>query len=203
MIELKEIDSRVEKVLTISTVGRAQKILQSRGGIWMIAAIAFIESALPLPILTDPFLVASILLNRKKSLEIIIITIVSSVMGGVVAFFSALFFLEVVLSFMTPGMVQQFQSIVSNTETNIFVLTIIGAVTPVPYTLVAWAVAVLQGGLITFIVASVLGRTVRYAIVGYCVYRFGPTAMQYARRYVGLTSLVILILAIAFVWYKM
>ncbi len=203
MIDLEKIDSQVEKVLAAPSVGKAQKILQSRGGIWMIAVIAFIESALPLPILTDPFLVAGILLNRTKAVEITIITIIASVLGGVAAYFSAMLFLETILSWMTSGMVSQFQNMVSNTEANTFVLTIVGAVTPVPYTLVAWAVAVLQGGLLVFIIASIIGRTLRYSIVAFCVYRFGPTAMQYARRYVGFTSLVILVLAIAYVWYKM
>lgn len=203
MIELEKIDSQVEKVLAAPSVGKAQKILQSRGGIWMIAVIAFIESALPLPILTDPFLVAGILLNRTKAFEITLITTVSSVIGGVAAYFSAVLFLETILNWMSPGVVAQFQNMVSNTEANTFVLTIVGAVTPVPYTLVAWAVAALQGGILVFIVASVVGRAIRYSIVGYCVYRFGPAAMQYARRYVGLTSLVILVLAVAYVWYKM
>lgn len=203
MIELEKIDSKVEKVLANPTVGRAQKMLQSNGGVWFIAFISFIEGALPLPILTDPFLVAGILLNRKKTVQITLVTIVASVAGGIFAYLSALLFLETMLALLPSSVVTQFNTMIANTDVSTFGLTIVGAVTPVPYTLVAWAVAVLQGSLAVFIVASVIGRGLRYIIVGYCVYQFGPTAMKYARKYIGLTSLVVIALGIAYLLHKM
>ncbi len=203
MLDIEKIDAQVEKVLATPTVGKAQKMLQSRGGVWFIAVVSFVESALPIPILTDPFLVAGILLNRKKVVEITVVTILFSVLGGIFAYFSALLFLETILAFMPASLVSQFNEMVSNTQANTFVLTILGAITPVPYTLVAWAVAVLQGSLFVFIVASVLGRSVRYCIVSYCVYKFGPTAMRYARRYIGLTSLIVVLLGVAYFLHKM
>jgi len=203
MIELKEIDSRVEQVLVNPTVGRAQKILRSKWGLWLIALISFIESALPLPLITDPFLIAGVLLNRKKALLVVFITIASSVLGGLFAFISALLFLELLMQFMTPGMVSEFNSLVSNANTNTFIITILGAITPIPYTLVAWVVAALQGSMVMFLFASIVGRSLRYSIVGYSVYRFGPAASRYARRYIGFTSIVIFILVGLLVWYKM
>ena len=203
MIELKEIDSKMEQVLANPTVGRAQKILQSKLGLWLIALISFIESALPLPIITDPFLIAGVLLNRQKAVLVVLITVVASVLGGLFAYVSAILFLEVLMQFMTPAMVGEFNSLVSNANTNTFVITILGAITPIPYTLVAWVIAALQGSVVTFLIASVIGRSLRYSIVGYSVYRFGPAASQYARRYIGFTSIVIFILVGILVWYKM
>ena len=203
MIEIEKIDSQVEKVLTNPTVGKAQKMLQSRSGLWFIGIVSFLESALPLPILTDPFLVAGILLNRAKTIQIILLTIGTSVLGGVVAYFSAVLFLESMLALLSTGVEMQFQDMVSSTQANTFVLTILGAVTPIPYTLVAWAIAVLKGSLLVFIVGSIVGRTIRYSIVGYCVYWFGPTAMVYARKYTGFVSIVLILLGIAFFLYKM
>lgn len=203
MIELKEIDNKMEQVLAIPSVGKAQQILQSRAGLWLIAVISFIESALPVPIITDPFLIAGVLLNRQKALFIVVITILSSILGGLFAFVSAVLFLEVMIQFMTPGMADQFNALVGNTDTNTFVVTIVGAITPIPYTLVAWVVAALQGSLFVFIIASIVGRSIRYGIVGYSVYRFGPAATRYARRYIGFTSIVVFILAGLYVWHKM
>jgi len=203
MIELKEIDVKVEQVLASPSVGRAQRILQSRLGLWLIALISFIESALPIPLITDPFLIAGVLLNRQKATLIVVVAIIASVLGGLFAFVSALLFLEILMQFMTPGMVNEFNSLVSNANTNTFVITIVGAITPIPYTLVAWVVAALQGSLLMFMLASAIGRSVRYGIVGYSVYRFGPAATRYARRYLGFTSLVVFILVALFVWYKM
>lgn len=203
MIELKQIDEKVEKVLEAQTLGRAQRIMRSRSGMWIIAMVSFVESALPLPILTDPFLAAGILMNRQKAAQIVLVTTIASVLGGLFAFASAVLFLDVMLRFVSEGIAQEFHRLVSNTNANIFVLTLIGAVTPIPYTLVAWVVAVLEGSLLTFTFVSIFGRGFRYAVVGYCTYHFGPAALRYARKYLGFTSLVILVLAILYVLYKM
>jgi membrane protein YqaA with SNARE-associated domain len=203
MFRLKEIDKKLEQVLVGPSVGRAQKLLQSRLGLWLIAVISFLESALPVPLITDPFLIAGVLLNRKKTVLIVFLTIVAAVIGGIFAYVSALLFLEVLVQFMTPSMVSEFNSLVNGMHTNTFVVTILGAVTPIPYTFVAWLVAALHGSLLVFIIASVAGRTLRYTIVGYSVYRFGPAASQYARRYIGLISIATFILVGLYIWHKM
>jgi membrane protein YqaA with SNARE-associated domain len=203
MIELKEIDTKVEEVFVNPSVSKAQKILQSKFGLWLIALISFVESALPLPLITDPFLIAGVLLDRSRSFLIVFITIVASVIGGLCAYVSALLFLEVLMQFMTPAMVSEFDSLVNDTQTNTFVITILGAITPIPYTLVAWVIAALKGNVVMFILASVIGRTLRYAVVGYSVYRFGPAASRYARRYIGVISIVIFLLVGLYVWYQM
>ena len=203
MIELKSIDSKVEQVLAGPSVGRVQKILQSRLGLWLIAVISFLESALPIPLITDPFLIAGVLLNRKKAVLIVVMTTVASVIGGLFAYVSAVLFLEVLMQFMTTGMISEFNSLVNGAHTNTFVITILGAITPIPYTLVAWLFATLQGSLLMFLLASIVGRSLRYAVVGYSVYRFGPAASQYARRYIGLISIVTFILVGLYIWHKM
>jgi uncharacterized membrane protein YdjX (TVP38/TMEM64 family) len=100
-------------------------------------------------------------------------------------------------------MVTEFDSLVNDTQTNTFIITILGAITPIPYTLVAWVIAALKGNVVMFIIASIIGRTLRYAVVGYSVYRFGPTASRYARRYIGLISIVIFVMVGLYVWYQM
>lgn len=203
MIELKHIDETVEKVLETQSIGRAQRLMQSRSGVWIVSMISFVESALPIPILTDPFLAAAILLNRQNTVKIVVFSTAASVLGGLFAYASAVLFLDVLLGWMTPAMAEQFQTIVSNQESNTAILTLVGAVTPVPYTFVAWAIPVIKGSLLTFLLVSIVGRGFRYVVVGYCTYQFGPAALQYARKYLGLTSLLILLLAVAFLWYKM
>lgn len=199
----KKLDIDVEKVLATDSVSKARKLLGSRSGLWMISTISFIESALPLPLLTDPFLVAAVLANRANVGRIIFLTTFFSVLGGIFAYLSAALFFEVIMNYMTPNMVEQFQSMVVSNQANTFVLTIMGAVTPVPYTIVAWVVAVLNGSLLVFVGASTLGRGLRYLIVGYSVYRFGPLAISYTKRYLGVVSVVVLLLVGVYIWLKM
>ena len=199
----EKIETGVKQVLDTNTVGKAREVLQARSGVRVLSLISFFESALPLPILTDPFLIAAIMADRQNAFRLVVATTVTSVLGGVCAYFGALFFFETLSSWMSPEVMQQFNELVDTNTSSTFVLTIVGAVTPIPYTIVAWVVAVLKGSPLAFIIASVVGRGGRYAIVGYCVYRFGPLAITYAKRYIGLTSVIVLILAGLFFWLKM
>lgn len=199
----EKIETGVKQVLDTNTVGKAREVLQARSGVRVLSLISFFESALPLPILTDPFLIAAIMADRQNAFRLVVATTVTSVLGGVCAYFGALFFFETLSSWMSPEVMQEFNELVDTNTSSTFVLTIVGAVTPIPYTIVAWVVAVLKGSPLAFIIASVVGRGGRYAIVGYCVYRFGPLAITYAKRYIGLTSVIVLILAGLFFWLKM
>jgi len=204
MMDSTKLDTQVERVLNTRTVSRAQALLGSRSGLWLIGLISFIESALPLPIITDPFMVAGILANRSKAGLIVLITLVTSIAGGVVAFLMARYFFGLLESMMTVGMQSQFVWLTETMDTsNILVVTLFGAITPIPYTMTAWLVGIVQGSLIWFIVGSCVGRGIRYGIVGSCAYWFGPRALTYARRSLGLTSVVVLILVCAYVWYKL
>jgi membrane protein YqaA with SNARE-associated domain len=203
MTVLHELDTKVEQVLSTQSVGRAQRILQSRAGWWIVGVISFLESALPLPIITDPFLVASVLLNRQKALWLWMLTTATSVLGGFFAYLTAYLFIDRILSWLSPGLVTEFQSLAVGSGSSIFMLTLIGALTPVPYTVVAWAVGALEGSVLMFAIASVFGRGFRYAVVTWLTYRFGPMATRYARKYLGLTSILVVIAAAIVFWLKM
>jgi membrane protein YqaA with SNARE-associated domain len=194
---------KVVDVFKVNSVERAKRLMRSRYGLVIMAGISFVESALPLPILTDPFLVAAILLHRAQAVWFIIVTTISSVVGGVAAYFMATFFLEFLLSFMGPGVATEFHSILNNGESSTLLITLVGAITPIPYTIVAWVLAVLEGSLIIFIIGSIIGRGLRYTIVGYSTYRFGPLAVSYAKRYVAITSVLLFIAIALYIWLKM
>ena len=203
MIDTTKLDTHVEKVLTTRTVSRAQQLMGSKSGLWLIGLVSFVESALPLPIITDPFMVAGILANRSKASLIVLVTLLSSIAGGVAAFVMARYFFHWLELMMTSGVLEQFQSLIQMDSSNALVVTLVGAITPIPYTLTAWVVAVGEGGLILFIIASFFGRGFRYGVVGLCTYWFGPRALVYARRSLGLTSVVVVILVGLYVWLKL
>lgn len=192
----------IERVLTTRTAKKAQVLMRSKFGVTILALISFAESLLPLPIITDPFLAAAILVNRAKVRRLIFITTASSVLGGFFAFLMALFFREILLSTLSPEMVLTLQDFVVDGQ-NTFFLTIVGAVTPVPYTIIAWAVALTDGNPLMFILGSIVGRTFRYGLVGWCTVKFGPAALAYAKKSILLSSLAIFIFIALYVWIKM
>lgn len=203
MAHARELEAELEEALHTKSVGKAKALMQTRSGTALLALISFIESALPLPLLTDPFLAAAILLNRAKAIRLVVVTTLASVAGGLVAYALAFFFFEVLLQWLSPTVTAELHALTAGNGANTFVLTIVGALTPVPYTVVAWAAAVIDGGWAVFMFASFLGRGLRYVIVGYATYRFGPLAVAYTRRYLGAASVLALLLAAAYIWYKM
>jgi membrane protein YqaA with SNARE-associated domain len=199
----KKIETSVKQVLQTTTVGRAKQLLRDRSGLKVLSLISFIESALPLPILTDPFLIAAILVDKKNTIKLVLFTTTASLLGGLVAYFVATFFFDTIAVAITPQIAEELDRIITTNESSTFVLTIVGAVTPIPYTIIAWVVAITEGSLLAFILASIIGRGLRYSIVGYCTYKFGIQAVSYIKKYIGLTSVLVFILAGLFFWLKM
>lgn len=181
--------------------GRAGGLLRSRFGIWALAVISFFESALPVPLLTDPFLVAYILADKSAMVRGVIVTTIFSVLGGVFAYVLALSFYEfIVTQYLVGATGEQFYAIVEEFKKETFVMTFLGALTPIPYTLVALAAGFVQGNILLFIVASTIGRGLRYAIVGALTYKFGERALAMARKQILLLSLACFILVAVYIF---
>lgn len=159
------------------------KWLQSKNAAWALAAISFAESLFA-PIIIDPFLVALIMGSPKKWKLYIFISIIASTVGGVCAYIlGALFFDTVgvrVIEFY--GLQNVFESIATSLDESGFVFVLIGAFTPIPYKLVALASGLLHISFLTFIVASLFGRTLRLGLVGFAAYTVGPRALPMVRR---------------------
>ena len=196
MLEKINVEKHVEQAAT-----KAGGLLRSRYGLWALAGISFVESALVVPIITDPFLVVYILANKKAVWKSIVVTTVSSVLGGIFAYVLALSFYEFIASQYLVGTTgEQFYSMFTQFQGSIFILTLLGALTPVPYTIVALGAGFVEGSFIAFVAASFIGRGLRYFIVGLLTHRFGEQALVLARKRILLaTFLCILVVAVYFV----
>lgn len=180
---------------------QAGGFFRSRFGIWLLAGISFIESALLVPVVTDPFLVAYILSDRSRAVWGTVVTTVASVIGGIVAYFMAMGFFEFFAQhFLNPETLLEFNTTAVQMAEGTFIITLIGAFTPLPYTLVGLAAGFVGASLWVFILASIIGRGVRYAIVGWFTYKFGEQALAIARQrimsatFVGLALIALYIL---------
>lgn len=179
---------------------QAGGILRSRFGAWALAAISFAESSLLVPIITDPFMVAYMLANKGRGVRAVVVTTAASVVGGVAAYFMAYGFFELVAGQFLVG---KFHTDFAATETQMregtFVATLVGAFTPLPYTIVAYAAGVLKANLWIFIAGSIIGRSARYALVGWFTYRFGERALAAARKRILLVSLIVFVCIILYI----
>ncbi len=180
------------------------KWLRSKYASWFLAGIAFAESVFA-PILIDPFLVAMILAKRERWIHYTVIAICTSIVGGLVAYVLGALFFDVIgqkivdfFNFRT-----QFDSIAAGLDSNGFVFVLIGAITPIPYKLVALASGLVQVDLATFIFASIFGRIIRLGLVGYIAYAVGPHALPMFRKHLLKMAYVFLVILIAYIFFQL
>ena len=157
--------------------------LKSKHSVWILGVISFAESLFA-PIIIDPFLIALVIASPKKWKLYVIVSIIGSVAGGVLAYILGSLFFDTlgvkILEFYSLQNV--FTSIAENLDENGFVFVLIGAFTPIPYKIVALASGVLHISFLTFIVASVFGRSLRLGLVGLASHAVGPHALPVVRR---------------------
>ena len=169
-------------------------VLRSRYGLSGIAIISFIESALPVPIITDPFLIAYILADKSKAVKAVVVTTLASVAGGAAAYLIAVGLFEVFFSqLIPPDTVDAILAMAAKFEEGAFLLTITGAVTPFPYTFVAIAAGLVKTGFLMFIIASIIGRGFRYSVEGFLAYKYGEKAVTIIRKQIVLFSVLCVI----------
>ncbi|HEY0964597.1 MAG TPA: VTT domain-containing protein [Candidatus Paceibacterota bacterium] len=200
-LEKQKLEEQYESEVT-SIVQKCADLLRSKYGLWFLGATSFADAALALPIIVDPFMVAYIVANRKKALLGVTVTILASVLGGVATYLFAAFFIDQILHFFSPEMSESFYHVITIFDQGTFALAFLGALTPVPYTLVAAVAGVLKGSLVMFILGSVAGRIIRFGIVGYFTYQFGDVALQIAKNHLKIVSVLSVLAVLAYIFYK-
>lgn len=194
----QDLETNIGEVLEADSVRGAKRLINSKSSLVVVGAISCIESALPIPLLTDPFLIAAILIERKNYIKLILISTLTSVLGGVFAFYTAAVALELLMQWMPAEYFTDFNQLLADNQSSVFMLSFAGALTPIPYTAVAWVVAVMKGNIWMFIIASIIGRGIRYGIVGFCAYKFGPVATKYIKKYITQLTFLLILLAIIY-----
>jgi membrane protein YqaA with SNARE-associated domain len=179
------------------------KWLRSKYAGSILAAISFAES-LFLPVLIDPFLVALILARRSRWLYYTTISIIASLLGGLVAYFIGLWFFD---SFGRPllefyNLQGQFASMSVQINDSGFIFVLIGALTPIPYKIVALASGFGQINIVTFLLASLFGRILRLGLVGYVAYAVGPHALPMFRKHLLSLAYVFLVLLLTYLVFQ-
>jgi len=195
------LQKKFERHMTAITK-RTGDLLRSRYGLWALGIISFVESALLVPIITDPFMVAYIIAHRKKTLAAVIVTTLSSVVGGIVAYITAAYFIDLLIASLSPASSADLNNLIDSFTHGSFVLAFAGAITPIPFTLASIAAGLLKGSLILFIIGAILGRIIRYGIVGYLTYRFADPALELAKKHLNILTVVTFLgCALYFIYY--
>ena len=167
-----------------------------------LALISFAESSF-FPIPPDVLQIALSVSKPKRSFYYAGVSAVASVLGGILGWYIGFALWSVVGDFFqsyVPGFsAKNFQHVGELYQDNAF-LTLLGAAfTPIPYKVFTVAAGVFHEfvPLTTLILASGLGRSLRFFLVATVLYFCGPSAKYLLERYFEAITLALFLLAVA------
>lgn len=169
---------------------------------WYLAILSFLESfILPFPP-PDVMLAPMSLAKPERAMRFASITLIASVVGGLTGYLIGAFLFEQVQPLLVEwGYQNRFETVMDWFEVWGFWAVLIAGFSPVPYKLFTISAGVLGLALIPFILASIIGRGLRFFLVAWCLSRFGPAIepklLQYIER-IGWAAVLILVILIGF-----
>jgi len=162
-----------------------------------LAGVSFAESSF-FPIPPDVVLIPMVLANRRRAMWYALIATVSSVIGALVGYaIGALLFeavAEPLLEFY--GAHEQFDEFKEWFEDRGAWIVLFAGVTPFPFKVITIASGTVGLSLPVFIVASIVARGFRFALVATLLYFFGPPIRDFIERRLGLAFTVFMVLFI-------
>lgn len=185
---------------TDKTEKKIHRLLRGPHAEWFIAFIAFAESSI-MPILIEPFLVMMILARPERWFRYVNIVTIASVLGGIVGYLIGALFFGLVGARLIAlyGLEEEIAKTIALFDKNVFIVMFIGAFTPIPFKIFAIIGGFLKINFGAFIIASILGRFARFALVGFVTERFGKPVMPFFARHANSITAVIVAGVLLFV----
>ncbi|MCB9806047.1 DedA family protein [Candidatus Nomurabacteria bacterium] len=151
---------------------------------WWLSIISFLESSF-FPIPPDPFLMASLLRDQRRWLTNSLLVAVTSILGGLFGYFLGLLFFETFGNWIveTYHLQNELIQVTKLFNENAFWALFTAAFTPIPYKIFTITAGLLKVNIFIFIIASVIGRTLRFLFVGLIMKMFGPQISNFVFKY--------------------
>ena len=168
-------------------------------------ALAFAESSFfPIP---PDFLLIAILLGNKGRRWVFhsFLTTLFSVLGGIFGYIIGLFFFETLGLFLinTYNLQNEMALVGEYYEANAFLAVFTAAFTPIPYKVFTIAGGFFKISIWQMILASILGRGLRFFGIGFIFNRFGERLGGLIFKYFNVITLVAVLVAVAiYVYFK-
>ena len=164
--------------------------------------ISFAESSF-FPIPPDVLQIALSMSKPRRSYYYAAVSSVASVLGGVLGWFIGFALWTAVGEFFydyVPGVTQSnVQHVGQLYHDNAFITIFGAAFTPIPFKVFTIAAGVFHQyvSLQVLIVASALGRSLRFFLVAACIFFFGPSVRKLLERYFELITFILFALMVA------
>ncbi|MEX0933929.1 MAG: DedA family protein [Candidatus Paceibacterota bacterium] len=166
-----------------------------------LSAVSFAESSffpLPVEILYIPMLLA----RASRWFYYATLTTLSSVAGGIFGYVIGAFLFGVLGEFLVSlySLEKEMLALQEHYAGGAFLAIFIGAFTPIPYKIFTISAGFFSINFFTFLVASVLGRGIRYYLLGFLFARYEKTLNHLLFKYFNAaTFVIVLITLVAFI----
>ncbi|RME72030.1 MAG: DedA family protein [Verrucomicrobia bacterium] len=161
--------------------------------------LAFTESSF-FPIPPDVLLMALCMGAPKRSFRYVFWCSLASVLGGILGYYIGYGFYDTigVRIIDTLGYQHHFETVGTYYGDNAFLAIVTAAFTPIPYKVFTIAAGVFHENvsLATLVLASSIGRTARFALVGGAIYFFGPPVKAILDKYLEWLTIAFALLLI-------
>jgi membrane protein YqaA with SNARE-associated domain len=178
-----------------STYDWVMGLAARKDAIWVLAAIAFIESSV-FPIPPDVLLIPMVLAARDRAWRYAAVCTIASVLGGMLGYAIGLYLFESagqpLLEFY--GYAAKFDEFRGRyNEWGAWIVFIAG-LTPFPYKVITIASGVAELDFTVFSIASVLARGLRFFIVAALLWWLGPPVREFIEKRLGLMTIIFCVL---------
>jgi membrane protein YqaA with SNARE-associated domain len=165
--------------------------------------LAFAESSF-FPVPPDVLLIALALSIPARAFRFAAIAAAGSVLGGLFGYllgFGVWHALDDIFYAYVPGFTPEgFQQVQNLFEQYDFWVVFSAGFTPVPYKIITVGSGVFHISLPMFIFASAISRSLRFFLVAWFIYRFGPPVRILIEKYFNLFALAFFILLVGGFW---
>ena len=151
---------------------------------WVVFFLTMCESVF-LFIPPEVFMAPPIVADKKRALPVVIAASIGSLIGGIIAYMIGLWLFDSVGVWLIENVasVEQFANAQQMFARYGFLIIFLAAFTPVPYKLLAICAGFLGFPPVLFIGVAGIFRTLRFAIVGYLLWRFQEQANKIVKKY--------------------
>ncbi|MCP3177860.1 MAG: YqaA family protein [Desulfuromonadales bacterium] len=161
--------------------------------------LAFAESSF-FPIPPDVLLLALCISVPAKSFRFALICSLGSVLGGMGGYGIGMVLWEGVSGYFyayvpgfTPQVFHQVQNLFSTYD---FWAIFAAGFTPIPYKVFTIGAGVFDINFPVFVLASAVGRSLRFFLVAWLIFRFGPAMRAFIEKYFNLLTIVFVVLLV-------
>ena len=177
---------------------RAMRWARHRHAPAYLGTMSFAESSF-FPVPPDVMLAPMCLARPDRAWRFALLTTLTSVAGGLAGYAIGYYAFEAVAPWLqTTKYWASYQTAVQWFNDYGFWAVFIAGFSPIPYKVFTILSGLMQMQLVPFLIASVIGRSLRFFLVGALIFAFGKPVRSFIDRYFNLVALLFFVLLIGF-----